>query len=178
MLGTTITAASTITSSVSVSGFSFATPYTNYKLIFYISCLGFYGTAETTTAFPPSLAVSGVPISATQFNISVVVGLKVKYTYLHYTVIVYNSNDLAVSKIYRDTQGTVSLSSSTGGGYALPSGYDPYVMMGVSGFTGTTNNQTFMYALSIGTMSNSSYGLILTASTNAVTTLTVVYFYV
>lgn len=69
------------------------------------------------------------------------------------------------------------MTSSTGGGLVLPTGYDPYVIMGIAGFTGSSNTQKYKYDLTIGTMSNSSYGLILAPSTSTVDTLKVSYFY-
>jgi hypothetical protein len=53
------------------------------------------------------------------------------------------------------------MSSSTGGGLVLPTGYDPYVMIGIAGFQGSSTTQKYQYELSIGTMTNTSYGLML-----------------
>jgi hypothetical protein len=50
-------------------------------------------------------------------------------------------------------------------------------MIGIAGFVGTSNTQKFKFDLSIGVMSNTSYGLIVQPQTGAVDTITVSYFY-
>jgi hypothetical protein len=44
IFNTTFNAMTTYTSSASISSFSFANPYSNYKFIFYLTCLSYYGT--------------------------------------------------------------------------------------------------------------------------------------
>jgi hypothetical protein len=41
--GGTITSTTVVTVPITVSGYTFSTPYTNYKFIFYLTCLGYYG---------------------------------------------------------------------------------------------------------------------------------------
>ena len=75
-------------------------------------------------------------------------------------MIIFNIlNDVTNGVVYRLTFNALSLSSSTGSKNNLPNGYNQHTMMGWTGFAGSSNSKYFSFSLSIGTMSNSAYGL-------------------
>ncbi len=60
----TITSTDTIKSKGNPS-FNFATPYTDYKFVFFITCFGYYGTDEPAgKKYPPKTTVRAVPTSS------------------------------------------------------------------------------------------------------------------
>lgn len=63
-----------------------------------------------------------------------VVGQKANVKYIHYTVLIYNYNSIQNSGKYRITTGIETFSGTVGGVIPIPSGYEPYTVMGVHNF--------------------------------------------
>jgi hypothetical protein len=96
-----MTSTTTLTVVKSITAFTFAAPYSNYKFLFYFSCISYYGTVESGTLYPPSVSITAAPTTSTTFTMTIIAGTSFTYNFLHYTIIVFNSQDIANTKIYK-----------------------------------------------------------------------------
>ena len=79
-----------------------------------------------------------MPTSSTGYTLSIIVATNVYVSYIHFTIIIYNDVQITNSKKYRITSGLLVYTGAAGGSTVFPNNYDPYIVVGVQYFIGSS----------------------------------------
>lgn len=115
---TTVTTSIAYNSLASGKGYSFptfATPYSNYKFIHFLTCFNFEGQVESGTPIPPNVNVTQQITGANTLDLKINVGEKMKSKYVHVTFIAIDQYSITNNPKYRATYDRVILNGRTGG---------------------------------------------------------------
>jgi len=123
---------------------TFSTPLSNNYMVFFLSCLSFNGTQETTVDYPPTIKLTYAITSTTTYDVTVVFGKSGTYDFLHYTVIAFDKPHLENTGLFKVVHDRFNFSSA-GGAVVIPSLFWDYAMMGLTDYSSTSNGKTMIH---------------------------------
>jgi hypothetical protein len=132
---------------------TFTKAASNYNVIMYLTCLNYTAATEnSTTKYPPMLNISYSITNNSTVVFTMDCGTKGTIGMAHYTVIVYDINQITNSGGYRLNYTRVNWTGAANHSLPLPQNYSNCAIMGFTAFSSTSTTTSLFFDLYAGTV--------------------------